>query len=69
MNEPIKEFIDKIYNEQFGIKQKKKYKVWVKLEQEYDDIEAESEEEAYEIASDLAMQGGDWEYTVKEISE
>ena len=48
---------------------KKKYKVWVKLEQEYDDIEAESEEEAYEIASDLAMQGGDWEYTVKEMSE
>ena len=48
---------------------KKKYKVWVKLEQEYDDIEAESEEEAYEIASDFAIQGGDWEYSVEEKDE
>lgn len=37
-----------------------KYKVWVKLEEEYDDIEAESEEEAFIIASDFAMEGGSW---------
>ena len=47
----------------------KKYKVWVCLECEYDDIEADSEEEAYLIASEAAMDGGSWEYTVKEIQE
>ena len=31
------------------------YKVWVKLEGEYDDIEADSEEEAFLIASDAAI--------------
>lgn len=38
-----------------------KYRVWVRLEAEYDDIEADSEEEAFEIASDCAMGGGSWE--------
>jgi hypothetical protein len=42
----------------------KKYKVWVKLEEEYDDIEAESEEEAFIIASDCAMEGGSWSWNV-----
>ena len=41
----------------------KKWKVHVILDEEYDDIEAETEEEAFEIASDFAMQGGSWEYT------
>lgn len=40
------------------------YKVWVCLEAEYDDIEADSEEEAFLIASDAAMSGGSWEWTV-----
>ena len=46
-----------------------KYKVWVKLEEEYDDIEADSENEAFEIASDAAIAGGDWYYTVKPIED
>jgi len=46
-----------------------KYRVWVRLEDEYDDIEAESEEEAFEIASDAAIAGGDWSYTVKLIED
>lgn len=43
------------------------YKVWVRLECEYDDIEADSEEEAFQIASDAAMDGGSWDYQVEEI--
>lgn len=39
-----------------------KYKVYVCLEAEYDDVEANSEEEAFIIASDDAMSGGDWEW-------
>lgn len=35
-------------------------KVWVRLENEYDDIEAESEEEAYLIASEAAINGASW---------
>ena len=45
------------------------YKVWVKLEHEYNDIEADSEEEAFEIASDAAMAGGDWEYEVTPMED
>lgn len=47
----------------------KKYKVWVRLECEYDDIEAESEEEAFQIASDAAMSGGSWDWHVEELDE
>lgn len=47
----------------------KKYKVWVCLECEYDDIEAESEEEAFVIASDAAMSGGSWEWSVEELED
>ena len=43
------------------------YKVWVRLECEYDDIEADSEEEAFHIASDAAMGGGSWDYQVEEL--
>lgn len=42
------------------------YKVWVRLEAEYDDIEADSEEEAFLIASESAMSGGSWEWTAQE---
>ena len=47
----------------------KRYKVWVQLSAEYDDIEAENEEEAFIIASDCAMGGGDWEHYEEEIEE
>ena len=46
-----------------------KYKVWVCLETEYDDIEADSEEEAFQIASDAAMAGGSWEWTAAPVEE
>lgn len=45
------------------------YKVWVRLECEYDDIEADSEEEAFQVASDAAMNGGSWDYHVEEIEQ
>ena len=45
------------------------YKVWVRLEVEYDDIEADSEEEAFQIASDAAMSGGSWDWTATPIEE
>ena len=45
------------------------YKVLVCLEAEYDDIEADSEEEAFQIASDAAMSGGSWKYTVVQPEE
>ena len=46
-----------------------RYKVYVKLIEEYDDIEAETEEEAMEIASDYAVKGGSWYMTAEEIEE
>ena len=46
-----------------------KYKVWVCLEAEYDDIEADSEEDAFVQASDAAMSGGSWSWDVEEIEE
>ena len=46
-----------------------KYKVWVRLEAEYDGIEADSEEEAFQIASDAAISGGDWDYSVEYSEE
>ena len=45
------------------------YRVWVRLEETYDDIEAESEEEAFIIASDYAMDGGCWQRTVELMAE
>ena len=45
----------------------KTYNVWVCLECEYDDIEAENEEEAFLIASEAAMAGGSWDFQVKEV--
>ena len=45
------------------------YKVWVRLECEYDDIEAGSPEEAFLIASDAAIGGGSWDYQVENVEE
>jgi hypothetical protein len=45
------------------------YRVWVCLEAEYDDIEADSEDEAFVIASDAAMGGGSWQYTVEKVED
>ena len=47
----------------------KKYKVWVRLECEYDDIEACNKEDAFIQASDYAIYGGSWEYSVEECNE
>lgn len=45
------------------------YKVWVRLEAEYDDIEADSEDEAFVIASDAAISGGSWNCTIEKQEE
>jgi hypothetical protein len=44
-----------------------KYRVWVCLEEEYDDIEAENEEQAFIEASEYAMGGGTWTWRVEEV--
>lgn len=46
-----------------------RYKVHVILEAEYDDIYADSEEDAFIQASDAAMDGGCWAWDVEEIAE
>ncbi len=46
-----------------------KYKVWARLEGTFDDIEADSEEEAFQIASDALIDGGSWDYKVKRIED
>lgn len=43
------------------------YRVWVCLETEYDDIEADSPGEAFLIASEAAMSGGSWQYTAEPV--
>ena len=45
------------------------YRVWVCLETEYDDIEADSPEEAFLIASEAAMSGGTWQYTAEPVEK
>lgn len=47
----------------------KRYKVWVRLEEEYDDIIADSKEEAFIVASDAAISGGNWYYAAEEIED
>ena len=47
----------------------KKYKVWVCLEGNYEDIEAENEEEAFIQASEFAISGANWNYTIEEEEE
>ena len=46
-----------------------RYRVWVRLETEYDDVEADNEEEAFIIASDDAMAGACWQYDVELLEE
>lgn len=46
-----------------------KWKVWVSLESEYDDIEANSAEEAFLIASESAMSGALWDYTAVPVDD
>lgn len=43
-----------------------KYNVHVKLDCSYDNIEAESKEEAFEISSQWAIEGGTWYYNIDE---
>lgn len=45
------------------------YKVWVCLEAEYDDIEADSEEEAFEIACEMAIEDDEWWYRIEKKEE
>ena len=45
-----------------------RYRVRVVLDCEYDDIEADSEDEAFLIASDAAMEGGDWQWEIEEVT-
>ena len=45
------------------------FKVWVRLEAEYDEVEADNEEDAFLIASEDAMGGGTWDYTVEKLDE
>lgn len=47
----------------------KKYRIWVQLEGEYDEIYAENEDDAFEIASDYAMSGGSWDYEIIECED
>lgn len=46
-----------------------KYTVHVILDEEYDDIEADSEDEAFIIASNYAIEGGSWYYTAFETDK
>ena len=46
-----------------------RWKVWVCLEGEYDDVEADTAEEAFQIASDDTMAGGDWAWSATLIEE
>ena len=45
------------------------YKVWVCLDAEYDNIEADNEEEAFQIASKTAISDGLWEWTIAPAKE
>ena len=47
----------------------KKYRVWVCLENEYDDIEAEDEDDAFLQASEYAIEGANWKWYVEEIED
>lgn len=42
------------------------YEVWVRLEME-GIVEADSPDEAFEIMSDDAIGGGDWQWTAEEV--
>lgn len=46
-----------------------RYRVWVCLEADYDDIVAPDEESAFIEASDSAMEGASWQYKVELVEE
>lgn len=46
-----------------------RYKVYVCLEADFDDIKAEDEEEAFIIASDFAMGGCEWIKSVELVEK
>ena len=46
-----------------------KYNVHVRLDCSYDNVEAESKQEAFEIASQWAIEGGTWDYSIDEEEE
>lgn len=46
-----------------------KYRVRVLLAEEYDDIEADSEDKAVDIALDFANSGGSWSVEVELLEE
>ena len=45
------------------------YRVHVCLDCTFDDIEADSPEDAFILASDDAMMCGEWEYEVEEVTD
>ena len=47
----------------------KKYRVWICLENEYDDIEAEDKDDAILQASECAIEDANWEWYVEEIED
>ena len=50
----------------------KRYKVWVRLEVMFDKdeaIEAETEDEAFLEASNMAITGGAWDWDAEEMEE
>ena len=46
-----------------------KYRVQVQIDEEYGDIEADSEDEAVDKALDLANSGGSWSVEVELLEE
>ena len=46
-----------------------RYRVYVCLEEQYDDIEALDEEDAFIEASDSAINNGDWSWNVELLEE
>ena len=47
----------------------KKYKVHVEFIEDFDNIKADDEEEAWVIASDYAIKGGSWYIDAEEIKD
>lgn len=46
-----------------------KCEVVVTLSESYDDIEADSEEETFQIANKCAMEGGSWQYCARKVND
>lgn len=46
-----------------------KYNVHVRLDCTYWDIESDSADEAFEIATQYAIEGGTWDYNIEKVDE